>query len=153
MESKRFHELVNKTSLSSKDRETVWNLFKTVGVEKALEFIQDVQSSVNMMRQGLALQDTPVPYKIWGKDLIESGATDQMGNAARLPIAVAGALMPDAHSGYGLPIGGVLATDNAVIPYAVGVDIACRMMITVYPVSSAILKKPDSPEYRALASA
>src|SRR5262249_32517162 len=39
--------------------------------------------------------------------------------------------MPDAHVGYGLPIGGVLATDNAVIPYAVGVDIACRMKMTV----------------------
>ncbi len=39
--------------------------------------------------------------------------------------------MPDAHLGYGLPIGGVLATENAVIPYAVGVDIACRMKMTV----------------------
>jgi len=45
-----------------------------------------------------------------------------MANACALPVAVAGALMPDAHVGYGLPIGGVLATDNAVIPYAVGVD-------------------------------
>ena len=44
-----------------------------------------------------------------------------MHDAARLPVAVAGALMPDAHKGYGLPIGGVLATENAVIPYAVGV--------------------------------
>jgi tRNA-splicing ligase RtcB len=40
----------------------------------------------------------------------------QMANACALPVAVAGALMPDAHVGYGLPIGGVLATDNAVIP-------------------------------------
>jgi tRNA-splicing ligase RtcB len=39
--------------------------------------------------------------------------------------------MPDAHVGYGLPIGGVLATEEAVIPYAVGVDIACRMKLTV----------------------
>jgi len=39
--------------------------------------------------------------------------------------------MPDAHVGYGLPIGGVLATHDAVIPYAVGVDIACRMKMTV----------------------
>jgi tRNA-splicing ligase RtcB len=39
--------------------------------------------------------------------------------------------MPDAHVGYGLPIGGVLATRDAVIPYAVGVDIACRMKMTV----------------------
>jgi tRNA-splicing ligase RtcB len=55
-----------------------------------------------------------------------------MANACALPVAVAGALMPDAHVGYGLPIGGVLATDNVVIPYAVGVDIACRMKLTVY---------------------
>lgn len=54
-----------------------------------------------------------------------------MDAASRLPVAVAGALMPDAHVGYGLPIGGVLATRNAVIPYAVGVDIACRMKMTV----------------------
>jgi len=54
-----------------------------------------------------------------------------MANACRLPIAVSGALMPDAHLGYGLPIGGVLATENAVIPYAVGVDIACRMRLSV----------------------
>jgi tRNA-splicing ligase RtcB len=49
-----------------------------------------------------------------------------------LPVSVSGALMPDAHVGYGLPIGGVLATDNAVVPWAVGVDIACRMRLTIY---------------------
>jgi tRNA-splicing ligase RtcB len=54
-----------------------------------------------------------------------------MNNACQLPVAVAGALMPDAHVGYGLPIGGVLATTEAVVPYAVGVDIACRMKLTV----------------------
>ncbi|MBI5828974.1 MAG: RtcB family protein [Chloroflexi bacterium] len=48
-----------------------------------------------------------------------------MDNAMRLPISVSGALLPDAHVGYGLPIGGVLATEGAVIPFAVGVDIAC----------------------------
>ncbi|MCE5317156.1 MAG: RtcB family protein, partial [Parachlamydia sp.] len=59
----------------------------------------------------------------------------------------AGALMPDAHQGYGLPIGGVLATENAVIPYAVGVDIACRMMLTVYPASPDILKQVGSADW------
>ena len=46
--------------------------------------------------------------------------------------------MPDAHVGYGLPIGGVLAVTNAVIPFAVGMDIACRMKMTVLdlPVSA-----------------
>lgn len=57
-----------------------------------------------------------------------------MENACALPVARRGALMPDAHVGYGLPIGGVLAVENAVIPYAVGVDIACRMKLSVYDV-------------------
>ncbi|MFO7655328.1 MAG: RtcB family protein [Candidatus Krumholzibacteriia bacterium] len=75
-------------------------------------------------------RDSPVPYRTWGTEL-DPAAVQQMDNAVRLPIAVAGALMPDAHVGYGLPIGGVLATEGAVIPYAVGMDIACRMKLTV----------------------
>src|ERR1700754_2406138 len=77
------------------------------------------------------------PYQVWGANL-EPDALQQMKNASKLPVAVSGALMPDAHVGYGLPIGGVLATSNAVIPYAVGVDIACRMKMTVLdlPVST-----------------
>ena len=82
----------------------------------------------------------PAPYKVWGEGL-EEGSLEQMRQAARLPVAVAGALMPDAHLGYGLPIGGVLATENAVIPYAVGVDIACRMRLSVYDVPASDLKR------------
>ena len=48
--------------------------------------------------------------------------------------------MPDAHSGYGLPIGGVLATDNAVIPYGVGVDIGCRMSLSIFDLPASYLK-------------
>ena len=69
-------------------------------------------------------------WKMGAKGDVEDAAFQQMANACRLPIAVGGALMPDAHTGYGLPIGGV-AVRNAVIPYAVGVDIACRMRITI----------------------
>ncbi|MDQ8187148.1 RtcB family protein [Pelagicoccus sp. SDUM812002] len=76
---------------------------------------------------------TPAPYRQWGEDL-EPVSVQQMVNACNLPIAERGALMPDAHLGYGLPIGGVLATRNAVIPYAVGVDIACRMKLSVYDI-------------------
>ena len=71
-----------------------------------------------------------VPWRQWGAN-IDAAALLQLELASSLPVSVAGALMPDAHVGYGLPIGGVLATDNAVIPYAVGVDIACRMKMTV----------------------
>lgn len=72
----------------------------------------------------------PAPYRQWGHD-IDSNAIQQMENACSLPVSAVGALMPDAHVGYGLPIGGVLGVRNAVIPYAVGVDIACRMKMTV----------------------
>ncbi len=79
----------------------------------------------------LGIQRTePAPWQQWGDDL-EPQSIQQMVNACSLPISLRGALMPDAHLGYGLPIGGVLATENAVIPYAVGVDIACRMKMTV----------------------
>ena len=75
-------------------------------------------------------RDKPAPFQIWGENLDEN-SIKQMKNAAQLPVSVRGALMPDAHLGYGLPIGGVLAVRNAVIPYAVGVDIACRMKLSV----------------------
>ena len=58
-----------------------------------------------------------------------------MRAAMSIEPCVGGALMPDAHVGYGLPIGGVLGLDDAVCPYAVGPDIACRMKITVLPIS------------------
>ena len=82
-------------------------------------------------RPAFTLSAELAPWRQWGEGL-EAEAVKQMANACALPVAVAGALMPDAHVGYGLPIGGVLATENAVIPYAVGVDIACRMKLTVY---------------------
>ncbi|MEM7111750.1 MAG: RtcB family protein [Chloroflexota bacterium] len=85
------------------------------------------------------LRSQPVPYVTWGANLIDPNAMKQIERAARLPIAKQAAVMPDAHVGYGLPIGGVLATEGAVIPYAVGVDIACRMRLSVCPVSPHLL--------------
>jgi tRNA-splicing ligase RtcB len=81
----------------------------------------------------------PIKYRQWGEGL-EHEAVMQMERACLLPVAVAGALMPDAHVGYGLPIGGVLATENTVIPYAVGVDIACRMKMTVLDIPARELE-------------
>lgn len=94
-------------------------------------------------------REEPAPYRIWGDDL-EKGAVDQMVNAAKLPVSVRGALMPDAHQGYGLPIGGVLATENAVIPYAVGVDIACRMRLSVFDIPGDQLDRLRDTLRRAL---
>jgi tRNA-splicing ligase RtcB len=77
-------------------------------------------------------------YKVWGSQ-IDSNTLDQMNTAMELPVTHRGALMPDAHLGYGLPIGGVLAVENAVIPYAVGMDIACRMRLSIFDVSPSVL--------------
>mgnify|MGYP001201194101 CR=1 FL=1 len=81
------------------------------------------------------------PFRMWGTpgEDFDHEAVQQLRNACSLPVAAAGALMPDAHVGYGLPIGGVLATENAVIPYAVGVDIACRMKLSVLDLPAAEL--------------
>jgi len=91
----------------------------------------------------------PIKYRQWGEGL-EHEAVMQMERACLLPVAVAGALMPDAHVGYGLPIGGVLATENAVIPYAVGVDIACRMKMTVLDIPARDLERHQDRLTRAI---
>lgn len=72
----------------------------------------------------------PIDYRTWGSE-IDKASHAQMRQACSVPMAAGAALMPDAHVGYGLPIGGVLALEGAVIPYAVGVDIACRMKLSV----------------------
>src|SRR6186713_1402957 len=93
--------------------------------------------------EAVSLNQTGIQFNVFGQEHIEEGAMHQMYQAAKLPISVAGALMPDAHSGYGLPIGGVLATENAVIPYGVGVDIGCRMCLSVFDIDPAELEKRE----------
>lgn len=83
-------------------------------------------------------------FEQWGeKD--DPASIQQMRDACELPVSVQGALMPDNHLGYGLPIGGVLATYNSVIPYGVGVDIACRMMCTITDLPVKLLADAYSP--------
>jgi tRNA-splicing ligase RtcB len=98
----------------------------------------------------IALKESGVHYNIFGAKHIEEGALLQMQTAAKLPVSVAGALMPDAHQGYGLPIGGVLATDNAIIPYAVGVDIGCRMCLSIFATDPGELRKKEAYFQREL---
>ena len=123
--------------------------------EKALEILKNIVSSpshyindevLGMIAQQLipkvptfegaeiSLNQSGIQFNVFGSEQIEQGAMHQMYTAAKLPVAVAGALMPDAHAGYGLPIGGVLATKNAVIPYGVGVDIGCRMCLSIFDI-------------------
>ncbi len=94
-------------------------------------------------------RNKPVKFRQWGEGL-EQEAVMQMEKACLLPVTLAGALMPDAHVGYGLPIGGVLATENAVIPYAVGVDIACRMKMTVLDIPLRDLEQKQDRLKRAI---
>lgn len=92
----------------------------------------------------ISLNQTGIHFNVFGQEHIEEGAMHQMYQAAKLPISVAGALMPDAHSGYGLPIGGVLATANAVIPYGVGVDIGCRMCLSIFDINPKELTQKEA---------
>ncbi len=98
--------------------------------------------------------DDPVPigYVKWGDD-IDRNSIQQMENACCLPISRAAALMPDAHSGYGLPIGGVVGCENAVIPYGVGVDIACRMKMTITDLPVDVVRQNDPARCRELDNA
>ena len=97
------------------------------------------------------LRGTALPYSIYGADGIDELSIRQMVTAMRLPITLAGALMPDGCAGYGLPIGGVLATkSDVVIPYAVGKDIACRMSLTILDAGPDFLKKHHDRAVKAL---
>jgi tRNA-splicing ligase RtcB (3'-phosphate/5'-hydroxy nucleic acid ligase) len=135
--------------LISLSMQIVGKLYKREGKEKQLvvlkmlienpqEFLMDTHLSVIANKILEIENDTPKysfeekEFVTFGGDGIEKSAKDQMKQAMSLPISVNGALMPDAHHGYGLPIGGVLATENAIIPYGVGVDIGCRMCLTVF---------------------
>lgn len=93
-----------------------------------------------IIEENTFVRPEPIKYQTWGNDGIEAGSHVQMEQACSMPNAVGAALMPDAHVGYGLPIGGVLALDNAVCPFAVGVDIACRMKMSFIDIPAANLK-------------
>ena len=100
----------------------------------------------------ITLNENPPQYSIYGSQHIEHGARIQMDIAMKLPVTVAGALMPDAHQGYGLPIGGVLATRNAIIPYGVGVDIGCRMALSIYDIPDIHFEENRAKYQRELIS-
>lgn len=95
---------------------------------------------IKQLRTVQELKEEIMTFPVFGAEHIEVGALAQMKTAIQLPISIAGALMPDAHQGYGLPIGGVLATSaDTIIPYAVGVDIACRMCLSIFDLPAAMV--------------
>jgi tRNA-splicing ligase RtcB len=88
--------------------------------------------------------DCPLVIKSWCNEP-EKGALDQAEHLAHLPFAFKQiCLMPDTHQGYGMPIGGVLATKGVIVPNAVGVDIGCGMCAvktSLLEISADVLKK------------
>lgn len=70
--------------------------------------------------------NTDKPYKIYA-EVLEQEALKQFESAMQQPFVVKGALMPDSHTGYSLPIGAVVATAGVVVPAWVGYDIGCGM--------------------------
>ncbi len=133
------------------EKEEIYTMLKNVLLEPKMYINDSIWNKVALElvpteKKSLVheLNKTRIDYRIYGASEIEEGARHQMELAMKLPVTVAGALMPDAHQGYGLPIGGVLATHNSVIPYGVGVDIGCRMCLTAYPLDETFLNRHRS---------
>jgi tRNA-splicing ligase RtcB len=82
----------------------------------------------------LIMNDAPAPFAMFGEPgaHIPYSAVEQMQTVMRLPVAQRGALMPDAHLGYAMPIGGVVSLDNAISPSFVGYDISCMMQLSLF---------------------
>ncbi len=108
--------------------------------ELALYLSQSKPSKKTSPPKKVTFKTEAAEFAIYGKENIDPAALNQMYTAMKMPVSVKGALMADAHLGYGLPIGGVVAAYNAVMPYGVGMDIACRMCMSVYPESPKIIK-------------
>lgn len=145
--------------------------YKHVSNDEKLEIIQDVLSDPEQflehphlypLAQAIAgkpkmkteydvhqLRDTG-NFNIYGAMHIDANAIQQMELAMRLPVSVRGAMMPDAHHGYGLPIGGVLATRQAVIPFGVGLDIGCRMALSIFDLPADYIRRNDYALHKAL---
>ncbi len=87
----------------------------------------------------LRLAEHPAPFALFGKPEthIPINAVEQMEMVMRLPVSRLGALMPDAHLGYAMPIGGVVSLDNAISPSFVGYDISCMMQLSIFDVTPA----------------
>lgn len=134
----RYHKRVKKEQILTEAKKVLLNPENYKGDGTWGKIAESLLDPVVVKKQ--VLNTHRAPFQIYGENEIDDQAKYQLYDALKLPISVAGALMPDAHVGYGLPIGGVLATKNAVIPYGVGVDIGCRMCLTIYPVKASYLK-------------
>ena len=90
-----------------------------------------------------------VPIKIWLENTgqLDRICLEQAKNLANLPFAYQRiALMPDAHAGYGMPIGGILAAEGMIVPNAVGADIGCGMIFVQTNIPVEILITQETPD-------
>ena len=122
--------------------EKAHNLINNKGMDphRALE---KINREYKKPEKKLSFHENPQPIKVFGEigTDIDRKAYDQLEKACRLPVAAAGALLPDAHLGYALPVGGVAALKNAVSPAFVGFDIACRMKMSILDISVEAFEK------------
>lgn len=147
---------VMKRNFATKNIHHVKSLLKEIisnpqDFEKDLTFGQIAEALLTSKKtEKTMLMANRAPFQIFGNEISDE-AKNQLFTGLKLPIAVQGALMPDAHSGYGLPIGGVLAVENAVIPYGVGMDIGCRMSLSILDTPISYLDGAKDKYEKALA--
>lgn len=103
------------------------------------QLLAEIAQEFGLPPQKQTMLDSPRPFTVYGTPGVDIDykAIQQMNNVMSIPVAVKGAMMPDAHLGYGMPIGGVAALDQAVSPGFVGYDIACRMTATILDITPA----------------
>ena len=107
-----------------------WAKAHPMGTEDELLAWVDAEFASSPM---LTMAAAPAPFAMFGapEEHIPLGAVEQMNEVMRLPVAKHGALMPDAHLGYAMPIGGVVSLENAISPSFVGYDISCMMQLSL----------------------
>ena len=96
-----------------------------------------------------ALAKTKTPYKIYA-ELLDETTQKQFEDVLNEPYVTRGALMPDAHAGYTMPIGGVCATKDVVVPQFVGFDIGCGMCAYKTDYTKAEVEKHATAIYNAI---
>ncbi len=116
--------MTNKKDCANSNR-TLLNISKRFVIQKNIKLAPYVSVHKFQTTMIKTVKTEKHPIKLWLDD-IELGALDQAKNLANLPFVFKHiAIMPDAHQGYGMPIGGIMASEDAIIPNAVGVDIGC----------------------------
>lgn len=133
----RYRKREKKEHILIEAKEVLLNPQKFIGHGTWGKVAEGLVKPVEVRMQQLKIHRAP--FTIFGENEIDELAKRQLYDALKLPISYQGALMPDAHAGYGLPIGGVLATENSVIPYAVGVDIGCRMSLSIFDLPASYI--------------